>query len=332
MRLRLTYGLLILLALASCRSDFDVTAEYEEIPVVYGLLDIQDSVHYIRIQRAYLDKNTSALVQAQHPDSIYYPDVLDVFITPGQSKEQIPLDRVMAADVGLDKEPGLFDTENHVLYRFEHPLQKDLDYELHIFNRLTGKTTTAETDVIGSFTSFLPTDNYVMNWSGDTADVVGFRWEVKPNMSVFDLSMAFHFWEIDKVSGDTTAHSLDFSIVHNRLTNIFSQDFFVSPTYRSELFYIQVSNHLEPRNNIYRVADKIEFRLTAGGEHLGKLIANQQVQQGITGNMALDRYTNVDDGIGIFSSRYTQTFENIIGRTTRDSLALGRYTHHLGFQ
>lgn len=49
------------LFLSACANDFDVTAPWKEIPVVYGILSPQDSAHYIRVEKAFVDPEKSAL-------------------------------------------------------------------------------------------------------------------------------------------------------------------------------------------------------------------------------------------------------------------------------
>ncbi|MCC7244082.1 MAG: hypothetical protein IT269_00265, partial [Saprospiraceae bacterium] len=51
---------LLALLVASCSNDFDVAAPWKEIPVVYGLLSPQDTAHYIRIEKAFLDASEGA--------------------------------------------------------------------------------------------------------------------------------------------------------------------------------------------------------------------------------------------------------------------------------
>ena len=73
--------LLLLLALpallVSCSTDFDTTADYKEVMVVYGLLNQYDSVQYIKVNKAFLGDG-NALIMAENSDSINYGDILDV--------------------------------------------------------------------------------------------------------------------------------------------------------------------------------------------------------------------------------------------------------------
>ena len=42
-----------LLLLFSCKEDFELTAEWEDITVVYGLLNLADTAQYIKITRVF---------------------------------------------------------------------------------------------------------------------------------------------------------------------------------------------------------------------------------------------------------------------------------------
>ena len=60
-----------LLVFPSCETDFDVYAAWEEITVVYGLLDQNQDRQYIKINKAYLG-SADALQIAQITDSINF--------------------------------------------------------------------------------------------------------------------------------------------------------------------------------------------------------------------------------------------------------------------
>jgi len=76
--LRYAIGLVALLTIfSSCESDFKLTGEYEEKPLIYGLLDPLDNPnvggagHLFRIQKAFLGEE-SAFIMALEPDSSYF--------------------------------------------------------------------------------------------------------------------------------------------------------------------------------------------------------------------------------------------------------------------
>ena len=54
--------------LEACEEDFDITASYKDVTVVYGLLDLGDDTTYLRINKAFLGDG-NALLMAQVEDS-----------------------------------------------------------------------------------------------------------------------------------------------------------------------------------------------------------------------------------------------------------------------
>src|SRR4051812_8201360 len=110
--MKVPYSLIVivlLLLVGGCKQDFDITSDYKEIPVVYGLLNAQDNTHYIRIQKGYLIEG-DALLAAGSSDSIYYPEnALIVKLIPYtasglQQGAIISLSRVDGNTVNLPKE------------------------------------------------------------------------------------------------------------------------------------------------------------------------------------------------------------------------------------
>lgn len=61
----------ISLALFSCKETLDPISNFKETAVVYGLLDQNDSIHYVKITRAFIGPG-NALQIAQNPDSSYF--------------------------------------------------------------------------------------------------------------------------------------------------------------------------------------------------------------------------------------------------------------------
>ena len=72
--MRILSCLIICISLFSaCENEVDLTADFRNIPIVYGLLNHGDSINYIRIQKAYLPADgESALDVALNPDSLFY--------------------------------------------------------------------------------------------------------------------------------------------------------------------------------------------------------------------------------------------------------------------
>ena len=60
--------------LISCNEKINYIGEFKETAVVYGLLDHADSIHYVKINRAFIGPG-NAIDIAQIPDSNYFSQV-----------------------------------------------------------------------------------------------------------------------------------------------------------------------------------------------------------------------------------------------------------------
>jgi hypothetical protein len=118
------FGALALFSLAivtnGCKDDFDPSGNFEEIPIVYGLLNQQDTAHYIRIERAFLEKATSALTLARDTNSLYFKNLnvtLEQLDNRGQTVLTFPLSRVNGTLEGYPRESGIFNSNPNILYK-----------------------------------------------------------------------------------------------------------------------------------------------------------------------------------------------------------------------
>ena len=116
--MKLKYTLLVccLFTLFSCSNEFELNAPAKEIPIVYGLLSRSDDVHYIRIEKAFIDENTSALELAQDPNALYFENV-QVELVHESNGDAFLMERVDASQLGLEREDGIFATTPNILYK-----------------------------------------------------------------------------------------------------------------------------------------------------------------------------------------------------------------------
>lgn len=70
----LSAAIITVFSLNSCKEDITITGEFVETAVVYGLLDQTDTVHMIKITRAFIGPGNSLEI-SQIPDSNYFQNV-----------------------------------------------------------------------------------------------------------------------------------------------------------------------------------------------------------------------------------------------------------------
>ena len=76
--MKLIFAFATLTLLFSCNEKIDLIGDFKETAVVYGLLDHSDSMHYVKITRAFIGPG-NALELAQIEDSSYF-DAVDATI------------------------------------------------------------------------------------------------------------------------------------------------------------------------------------------------------------------------------------------------------------
>jgi hypothetical protein len=324
--------LLLIVSFGNCRQDFSITADYKEIPIVYGLLSAVDSIHYLRIHKIYLDKNTSALIQAQNPDSIYYPDILDVNIIELETGRRIKLDRIDGDTAGLKKDSGIFAGSPNILYRYIDSVRPRYTYHLTIENLQSGLVASATTPIVKPFTSLIPNKKYRIYWSDIPNEVITFSWQNAENSAVYEMDIEFFYYEVPKGTKDTVLRSLRWNLFKNKFTYNQTPGFIIQQPYRTEQFFQYIGSHLENDPKTDKIPAYVKFYLTAGGIVLGEYISNQIVKNGITGAMASPEYTNIENGAGFFSSRITLEYKNPLVSETFETLVSGQFTRHIKFK
>jgi len=291
---------LLLCCLFGCSTDFKTITPYKETMVIYGLLNPNDAVQYIRISKAFLGEG-NALIMAKQPDSIYYGNILDVKLERFKNGDltntyvysKLPLDSV-------PKDDCAFVTPYQAIYAGSMDISDatnatGITYQLTVKNRQSGVIATASTTSIYNFaipafgitTDIFaqPIDKYFFSLlPTDQAKIYNMTMKV----SYTDSNMVSHFlfdWNLDdqtNTEGNTSALPFSFfksylftldSIAAQGLPrdtakrNIFAVDLYVSAATADLYTYMQVT---EPCNSI--VQDRPQF-------------------------------TNVHNGVGLFTCR-----------------------------
>ncbi len=300
----------------SCSTDFNVVAPYKETMVIYGLLnpDASTKAQYIRISKAYLGEG-NALIMAQERDSINYSNQLDVRL------ERIDINGIVTQTCVLQrvdtnlKDPGIFNSPYEVLFKtptsFSPMLTNGSTYRLTVYNSQTGVTAKAETVVIDSITGDpISAPSSGMNFT--TPLVRTFSFAGATNAYVYNMTIRFHYKEVNLSLNDTTLKYVNWDL-GDQATGIGQPTISYGGIYLPDLYRI-VGSSVAPAdtNQIKRFVDTppIEFVITAGTEDLNTYQQIVQPSDGIVQERPL--FTNIENGIGLFTSRYMKSiFKNL---------------------
>ena len=316
-----------LLAFSSCDNELDLTAEYKEIGVIYGVINPADSLHIIRIQKAFLGEG-NANVMAQVTDSLYYPDILDVQlhrIKDGEDIGSFPLTRF----IGPPKDAGTFPSTPNILYKSNgEQLFRDSEYKIIVRNTQTGHVFDAQTPIVDSLRILRPTLNEKIRWANVNPVLV--EYVPTPNGKVYNLTIRFFYSEEVAGSGNVVNKSMDWIFPNKVVTNPENVNS-IQMEIKGEDFYEFVAAKLPIVPGLNRYAGKMDFIYAAGAEFLANYIAINQATTSILTTPPY--YSNVNGGTGIFSSRFIQVQKNKeMDAAALDELKTGDITGDLGFQ
>ena len=288
-----------ILGFASCETDFNVNSTWEEVTVVYGLLDAGDGeeVQQIKISKAFLG-NMDALQMAQYADSINFREgELDVKVI--RIKSNGNTDTITLLEVPTVRNEGNFNDSIRV-YAFENKddfLKTNYAvYELLIKNTITGNTVSSKTSIISGFDF----DNVFRN---NKAFQFGFY-------NNNDYSLSTVTWDDSNDNGKIYQLDLVINYTENQLSKqlIFSQPLVdkteTKMSIEGESFFNFLRAGLTKDNTKVRYFNSIDLVMTVGSEDLDTYI---KVNKPITGIVQeRPQFTNINNGIGLFSSRFTK--------------------------
>lgn len=324
--------ILISLSFSGCETDFDVTAPYKEIPVVYGLLDVSDTIQWVRINKAYLGDG-DAYVMAQNADSINYPDILDVSLEEYDGNKLLRT-LILTRDESVPKEPGVFATTPNVLYRTNmgDTLLEENSYKLVIHNQETDSITTATTEIVDNFSIITPIDdpdNFDIDWVAQFP--VRVKWQTTDEGVIYQLTIRFNYNEV-KINDTVPVYKYeDWTFPEFTTSQNGSQQADISIDIPGESFYHFIATSISADNSVTRHFLSLDFKVTCGGEEFYTYMVVNQPPTGINQNLV--EYTNINGGIGIFSSRVTtEVKDKDMTDGSKEKLKNGSVTGHLGFE
>ena len=323
--------------LNSCKNDLQVNAPWKDTTIVFGLLNKGDSIQYIRISKAFLGEG-NALDFAKDIDSLYYKTT-DIDVKMEEYKNGLLTETyVLTADSSIDKDPGIFNSPKQLLYTFStfgiNSLDVNASYKLVVKNNKTGNEVSATTNLVAKPLITKPGFNETdlrLYPSGKTA----FKWNASKNGYLYEAFIRFLYKEIKPDAPSDTAYKFvelnlgrQTSIFQEGTTaNILEADIENKNIYQALFSFIPQAT---AENPAIRFPSGLEFIVNATTNEMNTYISVNQPSNTIT--QERPQYTNITNGIGIFSSRGSVSKFLPFRDFTLDSLQSSPITIGLNFQ
>lgn len=335
----------------SCNNEIDINADLEDTTIVYGVLNPNEQRQFIRINRAFLTDG-DANQAAQIPDSSNYPFKLNVKIHELNRNGQI-VNTFNLDTIHLPKESGAFNVGMQPYYFFDLPnihritnfnnlsadtvfMNTENSFKLEIQNPVTGKIIESSTPLIPDINIQRPAYfSTLISFVSTTK--TGIEFKSVPNGRIYQAKFVFFYREVDVVNNpnDTIYKQLEWNIgtVKSRSTN--GNESLLIP-YIPYSFFSQLKSRIPNNPNIKRFHGimfginrvDVQFVMSVGADELNTYIDVNKPSTSIIQERPI--YTNISNGIGIFSSKRSVRFNYAFNTMTLDSLKNGS-TFYLNF-
>ena len=322
------FTLLVLTICAlSCEDELSLEGPFVDVPTAYAFIDADEERHFVRVQKAFLRADGTALENAMEPDSIYYgPQGATVKLTNETTRKTVILNRVDGRDFGLERAPGPFATEPNILYtttREELELSGGDGFRLNV-ERPGQTTATARATAPEDATVVGPRATLRIEPYGDgQATTISIR---RPaGAEVFAINAYINLragserrqllWQVtndfvpsgSELANDNVRYALD-----------------------NTALYRFLSENLSPRaSGVYSFID-LDLEVIAAGRPILDRRSLANANSGLTSSQVTPRYTNLDGGIGLVTgiSRVSQAGITL-SNASSDSLRNGVFTRDL---
>jgi hypothetical protein len=325
-----------------CSTDFDVIDNWRETTVVYGLLDQSQSVQYVKVTKAFLGEG-DALMMAQNFDSLYY-DTNDIVVTLTEVETGVTW--TLDPDMSIPLEPGTFATQQ-VIYKVAMTPDEDYRYQLKVKNVRSGTETVATTRIVKRFSVTNPGSNsYQVDFHPTLVNpTYKVKWNAAVNGKRFNLILRTHFHRKNELTQVIDTFHVDYNFGEFKTTKLDGTELMEASMQKND-YYSFLANNIDADLTYEYHPKYVEFLFAVAGDELNTYMEVSAPSTGIV--QEKPSYTNLANGIGIFSSRLNQNatssagFGNpplnpyapygfLMSKATLDSLCAGQFTKNHNF-
>ena len=188
----------IIVLFAACRNEFDITEHGPSIPIVYAILDHNDTVHYVRINKSFFEYG-----MAQNSDSILYGQILQVKVfvinkITGKTVKEINFEKYNITKDSVNTHGNcVFSVAQHYVYAYKGVLTVGENYfyrlEINLNNKLIAYATT---DCLFQFEYYYPLINSMVQLRPDR--FISTRWLLY-NTGLIQIDLNVYYYEYNKI-------------------------------------------------------------------------------------------------------------------------------------
>lgn len=283
------------LLVCSCTTKFDLYSYDGDTTIVYSVLDVDADTNYFRITKSSLDNAFT-----------YNYDDIDVRFA-GLFKNEPRPDTIMLDTISI-----MTDGRLKTYYYTTKKLIENQEYSIIVLRKTDSVTIFSKAKTICKVSIFRPTSLYGINFQSSHVNQIqwtGTGHDDAPNINAgfFNITGYFHYKELMPGATDTVDRYMEWSIGSGQAEQLQNPTFRYYVTYYTpSMFFVLLENDEYLKNNspygVQRWLEPFEFRINAYGEELFEYYVANNSTSVIP---EVPNYSNIENGIGLLSSRST---------------------------
>lgn len=319
---------IVALVFSSCSNKVDLYSEEGDTTIVYALLDANADTNFFKITKSFIG-NATELGQVYEANNYKYDEIDVKFIGIFEGNNKIDTVALDTVSKYIAPSNSTFYNDCYQTYYYTtKKLKEGQEYELRILIKADNTTVSVKSETINSFSFKKPTAIQYMafkdivkqtvEWKGDDASMF-----FQSTAAYFEVNAYFNFWERQPGQG-ITHKSIKWALGANTAENLYTTSnntAYYSMTYSPMSLFGLLENDEYLNNNspagVHRWFDKFEIRITA----IGDVLYNYYLITNSTSAIQdVPNYTNVENGMGIMSSRVTKSRQNEIHPLSKNKI------------
>ncbi len=316
------------LILASCSNHVDLYSDSGDSTVVYAMLDASADTNFFKITKSFIG-NVYDLAHDYSANNYTYQEIDVTFsgVFEGSNNTQtFTLDTIskwIPAQLDATFYNGCWQT----YYYTDKKLKEGEKYTLNIYRKADSLNITTQATTINSFSISKPFLNQIIQFKDAKRGTV--EWRVsdpetmfKSTAAYFTVTGFFHYKELMPGATDTVYRSIQWNLGSGEADALYNTtDRYYVISYTPKALYDVLASNEYLKNNspigVKRWYEKFEYKVSAIGDELYNYSVVNNSSSAIQDT---PNFTNVENGVGLMSSRVSRSSFHRINQTSRQKI------------